>query len=234
MAGFLKKIKDKIRDITLAPGARDPYIDDYYDDEDGYEYDDYDTGDYYDEADPVQVHYTSDMRDRGGRERDRDRGDYRDRDRGDYRDRDFRDRGASASSRSSSASRSSARQPEAAKPSNVYSLSSHVAGTSAASARPTETVVVRPKVIDDAVEIGNHVRGGRMCIVDLTNLPAAEAQRIADYLGGVCLAVDGQTTRVNNGIFAVSPQNHRVMSDYREESAAFSSGAMFKKASSDR
>ena len=223
MAGLFGKIRDKIRDITLAPGARDPYVDDYYDDEEGYEYDDYDTDDYYDEAEPVQVHYTSDRRDRGGRDRDRDR---------DYRDRD---RGREPSSRPSVAQRSSARQPEvAAKPSNVYSLSSHVAVTAASSARPAETVIVRPKVIDDAVEIGNHVRGGRMCIVDLTNLQASEAQRIADYLGGVCLAVDGQTTRVNNGIFAVSPQSHRVMNDYRDESAAFSSGAMFKRASSDR
>ena len=225
MAGFFRKIREKIRDITLAPGERDPYVADYYDDEeDAYEYDDYENDDYYDEAEPVQVHYTSSDR---GRDRDRDRGRERERE----RERSSSSRRSAAATSSAGRSTTSYRQSET-KPSNVYSLTPHVASASAA--KPVETVIARPKVIDDAVEIGNHVRGGRMCIVDLTNLPAGEAQRIADYLGGVCLAIDGQTTRVNNGIFAVSPQNHRVLSDYREESSYGGSANLFKRASSDR
>ena len=238
MAGFLKKIREKIRDITLAPGARDPYDENYYE-EDAYEYDDdgYDGDyDYNEDPDPVHVHYSSPS---GGRERDRGYDRSRDSDRERGSSRRSAASSASASYSAYASSRASSRATESSRPSNVYSLNPHssTGASSPASSVPkqqAETIIVRPKVIDDAVEIGNHIRGGRMCIVDLTNLPATEAQRIADYLGGVSLAVEGQIIRVNNGIFAVAPQNHRVMSDFREENAAYGSGSLFKRAASDR
>jgi FtsZ-interacting cell division protein YlmF len=98
--------------------------------------------------------------------------------------------------------------------------------------RQTETIIMHPKNMEDAVEIGSHVRSGRMCIVDLTGVPTPEAQRIADYLCGNSDALDGSITRVNNTIIAVSPPNHRVMPDYREESP-FDAGFL-KPASNDR
>lgn len=96
----------------------------------------------------------------------------------------------------------------------------------------SETVIMHPKNMEDAVEIGSHVRSGRMCIVDLTGVPTSEAQRIADYLCGNSDALDGAITRVNNSIIAVSPPSHRVMPDYREE-APFDT-AFLKKAANDR
>jgi len=99
--------------------------------------------------------------------------------------------------------------------------------------RPSESIISHPQDINDAVEICNHVRAGRMVIVDLSGLDPVNAQRIADYLGGVCHSLDGDTKRVNNGIFTVAPKNHRVTSDYREEGGAFDPRG-FPKASSDR
>jgi len=210
MAGFFGSIKEKIMAVALAPGAKQTkYVDEYDDDDDLYDEEYYDDDDEYEEeeAEPVQVHYTQ----KSARST-------------------ARSTGSASSARTSSSTRTASKEApkEAAKPSNVYSLQSQA---SSSTQRYTETVISKPKVIDDAVEIGNHVRGGRMCIVDLTNLPAGEAQRIADYLGGVCLALDGVTTRVNNGIFTVSPQNHKVMTDYRDD-ASFT-GSTYKKASNE-
>ncbi|MCL2576547.1 MAG: cell division protein SepF [Defluviitaleaceae bacterium] len=98
--------------------------------------------------------------------------------------------------------------------------------------KQSETVIQHPKNMEDAVEIGNHVRSGRMNIVDLTGVPTAEAQRIADYLCGISDALDGAITRVNNTIITVSPPTHRVMQDYRDDSS-FDSGFL-KKASNGR
>lgn len=98
--------------------------------------------------------------------------------------------------------------------------------------KQSESVIMYPKNMEDAVAIGSHVRSGRMCIVDLTGVPTSEAQRIADYLCGNSDALDGAITRVNNTIITVSPPNHRVMPDYREESP-FDTGFL-KKSSSDR
>jgi len=172
MSGFFSKVKEKFRNVMLAPGATDPYQDDYYE-EDYYE------EDYEEEDEPIKVHYTP------------------------------------SSERKSQAARgTSTRTPARSTASNVYSF----AGANNDN-KSIESMVMHPKVIEDAVIIGDHVRSGRMCIVDLTNLETQDAQRIADYLGGVCRALDGSTTRVNNGIFTVSPQNHRVSAEYREEDA---------------
>jgi FtsZ-interacting cell division protein YlmF len=108
---------------------------------------------------------------------------------------------------------------------NVYGFNTGVAVN-----KPSETLIIHPKNMEDAVAIGSHVRSGRMCIVDLTGVPTPEAQRIADYLCGNSDALDGSITRVNGTILAVSPPNHRVMPDYRED--PFDAG--FLKASSDR
>lgn len=98
--------------------------------------------------------------------------------------------------------------------------------------KQSETIIMHPKNMEDAVEIGSHVRSGRMCIVDLTGVPTPEAQRIADYLCGNSDALDGAITRVNNTIIAVSPPNHRVTPDYRDEST-FDAGFL-KAAANDR
>ncbi|MCL1842633.1 MAG: cell division protein SepF [Defluviitaleaceae bacterium] len=112
---------------------------------------------------------------------------------------------------------------------NVYGFTP---ASSSNQAPQAETLVMHPKSMEDAVEIGSHVRSGRMCIVDLTDVPTTEAQRIADYLCGNCDALDGSITRINNTIIAASPRNHRVMPDYRGGNP-FDEG-FFSKASSDR
>jgi cell division inhibitor SepF len=118
-----------------------------------------------------------------------------------------------------------------ARSSNVYGFTAS-SGASVNVHKHSESYIMHPKTMEDAVEIGSHVRSGRMCIVNLTGVQNPEAQRIADYLCGISDALDGSIQRVNNTIITVSPPNHRVMQDYREESP-FDAG-FFSKASSDR
>jgi len=90
-------------------------------------------------------------------------------------------------------------------------------GYNSGSKQISETVISHPKSIGDAVELCAHVRNGRMVIVDIAVLDKTEAQRVADYLSGVAQSLDGTIERVNNGIFAIAPRNHRVTVDYRGE-----------------
>lgn len=135
------------------------------------------------------------------------------------------DKNSRSNARSSQASRSSSRSGQR---DNVYGLPQ----APLAIHKQAESVVMHPKNMEDAVEIGSHVRSGRMSIVDLTGVPTSEAQRVADYLCGISDALDGAITRVNNTIIAVSPPNHRVMPDYREESPF--DAKFLKKAANDR
>ena len=98
-------------------------------------------------------------------------------------------------------------------------------------ARPIRAVVTRPKTVNDAREICDHVRHGRLCIVDITGVSKEDSQRIADFLGGVCHGVGGETVRISGGIFVIAPPSHRLISDsgepvghYGESSYKASSG----------
>ncbi|MCL1863680.1 MAG: cell division protein SepF [Defluviitaleaceae bacterium] len=192
MAGFLKKLSEKLSNKMLAPGAEehDGYYDDY-DDRSYYE-DDYD--DYDDEPEQLQVRYTQ---------------------------------RSQQPARKSKATSSSSSRTTSSRKDNVYGFAGAINVH-----KQSESFIMHPKSMEDAVEIGSHVRSGRMCIVDLTGVPTAEAQRIADYLCGNTDALDGAINRINNTMITVSPPNHRVMSDYREESP-FEASFFSKKAAAN-
>ena len=225
MANLFSKIKNRLGDIvSVAPGARDRYDEDEYDDyEDEYDEYDYDDGydDRYDDGGRQQFNYGG-SRDSGYR-----RSGSRDERASSRRGNESKYEREQSSSRSQSAGSRYGRQYER----DVIPFSE--AGKGSTPASNVESIIIRPKMVDDAVEICNHMRAGRMCIVDLTDLNNANAQRIADYLGGVCHALDGVTTRVNEGIFTVAPHSHRVMSDYREELTP-DRGSFFSRAANDR
>jgi cell division inhibitor SepF len=88
-----------------------------------------------------------------------------------------------------------------------------------AKAQQSEVIVIHPKDMEAAYHIGANVRQGRLVIVDLTGLNADMARRIVDYLSGVCHTIEGQTMRINNGIFTISPPTYSV----KEETSRLSS-----------
>ncbi|MCL2357047.1 MAG: cell division protein SepF [Defluviitaleaceae bacterium] len=139
------------------------------------------------------------------------------------------DRSAAPLSQKKSSSR---QQRSYSSKDNVYAMTGTVNVQ-----KPSETIIIQPQSMEDAVVIGSHVRSGRMCIVDLTGVPNAEAQRVADYLCGHCDARDGAITRINNSMITVAPHHHKVQRDFRESgkdvgngSGVFDTG-FFKKAS---
>jgi len=71
-------------------------------------------------------------------------------------------------------------------------------------------VIAHPKEIKDACKICDDICNGKMVIVDLSSLDSVNAQRIADYLGGVVHTIQGNTHRVNKGIFVISPRDYDV------------------------
>jgi len=74
----------------------------------------------------------------------------------------------------------------------------------------SEAIVIHPKDMGDAHDIGVHVKQNRLVIVDLTGLASDMARRIVDYLSGVAHTIEGKTVRINNGIFTISPPSFHV------------------------
>jgi cell division inhibitor SepF len=78
-------------------------------------------------------------------------------------------------------------------------------------------VIAHPKEIKDASKLCDDICNGKMVIVDLSSLDSVNAQRIADYLGGVVHTIQGNTTRVNKGIFVISPKEYEVSNSSNED-----------------
>ena len=193
---MFRKFGDTVKKIFLTSGE-EVDMDDYYDDEDYYGDDDYDN-EYGNEEvaeDPMQEHYT-----RGGAaKRVPERSTASERAFGSERSFD-----RSADRRSSYKDKvvqlgyaSTAQQPGTYQP-------------PVAQIRPV-AIIAHPKEIADASKICDYIKNGKMVVVDLTGLDGENAQRIADYLGGVVHTVEGQTTRINKGIFSVSPREYEVI-----------------------
>ena len=63
--------------------------------------------------------------------------------------------------------------------------------------------VIRPKGLSEASHVYKSLQKERICIVDLTNVEVAEAQRIIDYICGTMDALDCKIKRLSNKIFIV-------------------------------
>jgi len=98
--------------------------------------------------------------------------------------------------------------------------------------RSVQAVVARPKQVEEAMEICSHARHGRLCVVDITGLHHEDAQRIADFLGGVCQGIGGTTERISSGIFLIVPPSHRLLRD--SDNLAGYYDEILRRASSDR
>ncbi|MCL2286573.1 MAG: cell division protein SepF [Firmicutes bacterium] len=81
-------------------------------------------------------------------------------------------------------------------------------------------VIAHPKEIKDASRLCDEICSGKMVIVDLSSLDSGNAQRIADYLGGVVHTIQGNTTRVNKGIFVISPREYEVSNSSSDETTS--------------
>ena len=80
-----------------------------------------------------------------------------------------------------------------------------------------EVIIRHPVDVSEAAKICDFIRSGKMGVVDLTGMERTMAQRIADFLGGACYAVNGCIERISQDIFIIVPDGIRVSGDVRDE-----------------
>ncbi len=78
-------------------------------------------------------------------------------------------------------------------------------------------VICHPTVVDDATSICDHLRNNEICVVNLEGVERANAQRIADFLGGASYAISGEIQRISNEIFLIAPPFVGISSEMKEE-----------------
>lgn len=77
--------------------------------------------------------------------------------------------------------------------------------------------VVKPQLFNEARVVAEFLKDGITVVVNLEGIEIAEAQRIADFVGGACFAIDGTLKAISNNIFIVAPGNIEVSGDLRDE-----------------
>lgn len=93
-----------------------------------------------------------------------------------------------------------------------------------------KVVIYAPRELSDATYIANDIKASKTVVVNMSDssVTGEVAQRICDFLGGVCYAVDAKIESIANNILIVVPSGckitNAVKSDIRKKSMGFASG----------
>ena len=102
------------------------------------------------------------------------------------------------------------RSKKSPKESKVLNLPTSGYGSNAS------VVICKPKDVSDATSICDHLINSTICVVNLEGVERGNAQRIADFLGGACYALDGEIQRISDEIFLIAPAHVGISSELRD------------------
>ena len=81
----------------------------------------------------------------------------------------------------------------------------------------TEVVIRHPADVSEAAKVCDFIKEDKVCVVDLTGMERNTAQRIADFLGGACYALNGCVQRISKDIFIIAPVGVLISGDVKDE-----------------
>lgn len=77
--------------------------------------------------------------------------------------------------------------------------------------------VIKPQDFNEAQTVTEYLREGKAIVVNLEGIDLAVAQRVIDFVGGSCFALDGSLQAISSNIFIAAPQAVDVTGDLRNE-----------------
>ena len=80
-----------------------------------------------------------------------------------------------------------------------------------------EILLCKPVTLEDARPVCECLKNNIICVINLESVDKATAQRIADFLGGVCDALNGGIQRISHDIFLIAPDNIVITSQIKDE-----------------
>jgi len=80
-----------------------------------------------------------------------------------------------------------------------------------------QVIITYPVDIDDAASVCDYINQSKICVVNLDGVDHANAQRIADFLGGAAYAISGDIQRISTDIFIVAPSNVVITGELKEQ-----------------
>lgn len=96
-------------------------------------------------------------------------------------------------------------------PSKLVSINSRNGG------RGSQVHVSKPQELNEAQKLIDSLRAGRTIVINMEGIEVHVAQRIIDFIGGACYALEGSLQAISANIFIAAPKNVDVSGDLREE-----------------
>ena len=105
-----------------------------------------------------------------------------------------------------------------AKPSKTTSPSKLVSINSRNNNRSSNQVyVIKPQEFNEAQRVTDYLKEGKTIVINMEGIEVHAAQRIIDFIGGACYALDGSLQAISANIFIAAPRNIDVSGDLRDE-----------------
>lgn len=76
--------------------------------------------------------------------------------------------------------------------------------------------VIRPKSMEDALEIAKTLVSGCVVILNLEGLDLDVSQRLFDFASGSCCALQGRLDKISNYIFVLTPRGINISGEFQE------------------
>lgn len=102
--------------------------------------------------------------------------------------------------------------PKVTSPSKLVSINSRSNNRSS-----NQVHVIKPQEFNEAQEVTDYLKEGRTIVINMEGIEVHAAQRIIDFIGGACYALDGSLQAISANIFIAAPRNIDVTGDLRNE-----------------
>lgn len=83
--------------------------------------------------------------------------------------------------------------------------------------RGSTVYVIKPQDFNEAQTVTEYLREGKAIVINLEGIDLMVAQRVIDFIGGSCFALDGSLQAISANIFIAAPQAVDVSGDLRSE-----------------
>lgn len=80
-----------------------------------------------------------------------------------------------------------------------------------------QVYVIKPQEFNEAQKVTDYLKEGRTIVINMEGIEVHAAQRIIDFIGGACYALDGSLQAISANIFIAAPHNINVTGDLRDE-----------------
>ena len=77
--------------------------------------------------------------------------------------------------------------------------------------------VIKPQDFGEAQRVTDYLKEGKTIVINMEGIEVHVAQRIIDFIGGACYALDGSLQAISANIFIAAPHNIDVSGDLRGE-----------------